>query len=61
MLTIKRAIAESYYDKYFLGFEMCLYQLDEGDMQLVCEVFEKVWDNLPALRDCKEDILKGLP
>ena len=48
-------IAESFHDKYFLGFEMCLYQLNECDLQQICRVFEKIWSNLPLLRDYSKD------
>ena len=48
-------IAESYHDKYFLGFEMCLYQLNDYDVQQICRVFEKVWQNLALLRDYSLD------
>ena len=34
-------VAESFHDKYFLGFEMCLYQLHDADIQTMCDVFEK--------------------
>lgn len=33
----------------FLGFEMCLYELDEKDLELLKTVFEKIWLNLDDL------------
>ena len=48
-------IAESFYDKYFLGFEMCIYQLNDSDLLQVIRVFDKVWSNLSQLRDYIDD------
>lgn len=33
----------------FLGFEMCLYELDRKDLELLKSAFEKVWLNLNEL------------
>jgi len=48
-------IAESYHDKYFLGFEMCLYQLNDVDLKKVCLAFDKVWSNLSHLKQVSND------
>ena len=43
-------VAEELHDKSFLGYEMCLNDLDNEDVDLVVKSFEKVWANLDALR-----------
>ena len=44
-------IAEELHDKSYIGFEMCLFELSELDIQLIIKTFQKVWDNLDALKD----------
>lgn len=48
-------VAESFHDKFFLGFEMCMYQLDEACILQVCNAFEKIWQNLSLLREYSND------
>ncbi len=43
-------VAEELHDKSFLGYEMCLNDLDNEDVDLVVKSFEKVWANLDTLR-----------
>ena len=44
-------IAEELHDKTFLGYEMCLHQLDdENEVDLIIEAFHKVWRNLDCLK-----------
>lgn len=43
-------VAEGLHDHSFIGFEMCLHQLDDQDVDLIARAFEKVWANLDALR-----------
>lgn len=43
-------VAESFHDEFFLGFEMCLYELNESDLSQIINVFDKVWSNLHLLR-----------
>ena len=42
-------VAEELHDKTFLGFEMCLNELEDGDVDLIVAAFRKVWVNLNAL------------
>ena len=42
--------AEKLHDETFLGYEMCLHELSEEDINLIIEVFKKVWKNLNKLR-----------
>lgn len=42
-------IAEELHDKNFLGYEMCLHDLSDEDINLIIQAFQKVWDNLPKL------------
>ncbi|MEE3035078.1 MAG: DegT/DnrJ/EryC1/StrS family aminotransferase [Bacteroidota bacterium] len=43
-------IAEDLHDNTFLGYEMCLHDLSNKDVQLIIEAFTKVWNNLDELR-----------
>ena len=43
-------VAEKLHDISFMGFEMCLYELGEDDLNRVVRVFKKVWDNLEGLQ-----------
>ena len=44
-------IAEELHDKTFLGYEMCLHQLDdENEVDLIIQAFHKVWENLDCLK-----------
>ncbi|MFC1831309.1 DegT/DnrJ/EryC1/StrS family aminotransferase [Thermodesulfobacteriota bacterium] len=42
-------VAESLNDSKFLGIEMCLYDFDYNDVDLIIEAFRKVWTNLDRL------------
>ena len=42
--------AEKLHDETFLGYEMCLHELSEEDINLIIQVFKKVWKNLHKLR-----------
>ena len=42
--------AEELHEKTFLGYEMCLHDLDENDTNLIINAFKKVWYNLDELR-----------
>ena len=42
-------VAESLNDSKFLGIEMCLYDFDYDDVDLIIEAFHKVWKNLNYL------------
>ncbi|WP_320667183.1 DegT/DnrJ/EryC1/StrS family aminotransferase [Prochlorococcus sp. MIT 1307] len=41
--------AEELHDKTFLGYEMCLHQLDDKDVEMIISVFHKVWDSIGEL------------
>ena len=42
-------VAEQLHDETFLGFEMCLHKLSDGDVDLVITAFQKVWANMERL------------
>ena len=42
-------IAEELHENSFMGFEMCLYDLEDEDIDLIVTTFEKVWSNLQEL------------
>ena len=44
-------IAEKYHEESFLNLEICVHELDEEELNLICLAFEKVWKNLNALRE----------
>jgi dTDP-4-amino-4,6-dideoxygalactose transaminase len=44
-------VAERLNDESYMGFGMCVYDLDLNDIELVVSAFKKVWKNLQALRD----------
>jgi len=42
-------VAEELHDKTFLGFEMCLHELNSVDVDLIVSAFKKVWSQLDLL------------
>ena len=42
-------IAENLHDKSYLGYEMCLHELDDDDVDLIVNAFRKVWSQLSTL------------
>lgn len=42
-------ISEKLHDKTFIGFEMCVHDLTNNDIDLIVNAFEKVWDNIDKL------------
>lgn len=42
-------VAEELHDKSYLGFEMCLNELENNDVDLIITAFRKVWANLDKL------------
>jgi perosamine synthetase len=42
-------VAEQLHEKSFMGFEMCLYELDDKDIDAIISAFHKVWDNRDVL------------
>lgn len=43
-------VAEQLHDETFLGFEMCLHQLNDEDVRAIVAAFEKVWNRLEDLK-----------
>ena len=44
-------VAEQFHSSSFLGYEMCLNDLTDKDVDLIIEAFHKVWDNLDELKE----------
>lgn len=42
-------IAEKLHEESFLGYEMCLHELSDNDVDLIIKAFHKVWKNLNKL------------
>ena len=43
-------VAERLNDETYLGFGMCVYDLNEKDIELIIKAFHKVWNNLDQLK-----------
>lgn len=43
-------VAEELHDETFMGFQMCLHELPDADVDLVAGAFLKVWANMERLR-----------
>lgn len=43
-------VAEKLNDEIYMGFGMCVYDLDLADIELIVRAFRKVWANLEYLR-----------
>ena len=43
-------IAEDMHDNSYIGFQMCMHQMNDNEVDLMIEAFQKVWANLDALR-----------
>ena len=43
-------VAEELHDSSFLGYEMCLHQLNDQEIDLIIQSFKKVWSNLELLK-----------
>lgn len=43
-------VAEGLHDFSYIGFQMCMYQMSDNEVDLMVEAFQKVWINLDALR-----------
>jgi len=44
-------VAEDLNDYSYLGFGMCVYDLDEMAVDLIARAFEKIWNNLDAIKE----------
>jgi perosamine synthetase len=42
-------VAEILHEKTFIGFQMCVHNLSNNDIDLIVSAFKKVWDNLDNL------------
>ena len=42
-------VAETLHDKTYLGYAMCLNELEDGDVDLIVAAFKKVWQQLDQL------------
>lgn len=43
-------VAEELHEKTYMGFAMCMHEIEDREVDLMTEAFGKVWDNLEALR-----------
>ena len=43
-------VAEMLHESTFLGFEMCLHQMDDLEVDMMVNAFQKVWANLEELK-----------
>jgi dTDP-4-amino-4,6-dideoxygalactose transaminase len=43
-------VSESLEDKNYLGFQMCMFEMDEIEVDLMINSFQKVWKNLELLK-----------
>ena len=44
-------VAEELHDKSYLGYEMCLNELENDDVDMIVEAFNKVWSNFDILKE----------
>ncbi|MDA9133114.1 DegT/DnrJ/EryC1/StrS family aminotransferase [Alphaproteobacteria bacterium] len=44
-------IAEELHEKSYIGFAMCMHDLDDNEVDLMVGAFRKVWSNIDGLRD----------
>lgn len=44
-------IAEELHEKTYIGFAMCMHELDDKEVELMVQAFRKVWGNLDELRE----------
>ena len=43
-------VAENLHEKSYLGFQICMFELDDHELDLMIAAFRKVWNNLGELR-----------
>ena len=43
-------VAENLHDKSYIGFQMCMFELTDFEIDLIVSVFRKVWSRLDDLR-----------
>ncbi len=44
-------VAEELHEKTYIGFAMCMHELDDREVELMAAAFRKVWANLDDLRE----------
>jgi len=44
-------VAEELHEKTYIGFAMCMHELDDREVELMVQAFKKVWANLDALKE----------
>ena len=49
-------VAEELHEISYIGFEMCIFELNDREIDLIIKAFKKVWANLAELRSKKHDI-----
>ena len=42
-------VAEMLHEKTFIGFQMCVHELSDNDIDLIVRAFKKVWENIDSL------------
>ena len=43
-------VAEKLHDETYMSFPLCLYDLNNSDVNLIIKAFSKVWNNLDELK-----------
>lgn len=43
-------VAEQLHSEYFFGMNLCMFEYDPEDVELIIAAFHKVWDNMSTLR-----------
>ena len=43
-------VAEELHDRSYIGFQMCLFELSDEEIELIVSAFKKVWNNLNLLK-----------
>lgn len=43
-------VAEGLHDRSYIGFQMCMHQMSDSEVDLMVEAFQKVWAKLDSLR-----------
>ena len=44
-------VAENLHDRSYIGFQMCMFQMSDQEITSFINAFQKVWDNLDALKE----------
>lgn len=47
-------VAESMHDSSYIGFQVCVHQLINEDVDMIIEAFYKIWNKLDLLRDNRQ-------